>query len=175
MRHDDQAGPGIHDLTENFRQAEWTGERERDEVLFDEKIRGIRRGVYVHYLENDHAYPVHDRNGESKGKGKLLIRAHLASIKFGKFESGLVGRRSQDAKHMHRKDPSRPQNVIQIAPPAPGTFAECLRLAVVLDLTGRDKEDVRGAERHLRSEPRCAISWVMPLWRRRIAGATIGF
>jgi hypothetical protein len=141
----------VLDLTHELRTATWTGEWRKDKQLFDddEGIHGIDRGVYVHYLVNDHEHPVHDRNGEKRGKGKLLIHPNLGTIKFGKFEGGLIRRRSQDVLHIHRRDP-RSVRADKRFPLAPYTFRECVRLALVLNLTDHCVSFVRYAERVLR-------------------------
>lgn len=141
----------VHDLTDQFRGVVWVGKPSQDLTSFQENIRRIRRGVYVHYLVNDHPHPVHDRNGERIGRGKRLILPNLATIKFGKFEDGLIQRRSLDALHMHRRDPLNP---LSTWPLTPQTFAECLKLALVLDLGERTKVEIRTAERHLRTQMR---------------------
>lgn len=147
--------PAVRDFTELFRKVTWDGHRAQDELQFGNDVRQIKRGVYVHVFENPHPHPVHDRNGERRAKGKLLIQSHGATIKFGKFEGGLIARRSQDVEHMHRRDPELVGQGIKVFPSHPGTFAECLRLALVLDLTSRSTPlVVRAAEKHLRSKVR---------------------
>ena len=116
----------------------------------------LEKGVYVHYLHNEHDDPVHDRNGEKEGKGKLLVHPRRGTVKIGKFESGLLKRRSEDAHHMHRRSPTPTGNAggaAHIFDPAPGTFADCLRFAFVLDLSSHDGQQVvRDAEASLRRQ-----------------------
>ena len=139
----------------------WTGSSNRDRVLaaeaLAEKLLDIRLGVYVNYLCNDHSLAIHDRNGEKVGKGKLLIRPHLSTVKFGKFEGGLLSRRSEDAHHMHRREvdsSSTAKGLPCIYPSTPSTFAECLKLSLVLDLSHTTSAVVRCAERVLRRDVR---------------------
>jgi hypothetical protein len=146
--------PEVRNLTDLFRAANWTGDFRQDKFLFDQRIRSIDRGVYVHYLENHHDHPVHDRNGERVGKGTLLMQPGLGAIKFGKFEDGLIRRRSDDARHMHRRCPSLTRSGVRVFDRAPHTFGDCLRLALVLDLTDYAVSIVREAERALRKHMR---------------------
>lgn len=141
----------IHDLTASFRAIHWTGCPGQDKRQAPSEMRAIKRGVYVHYLRNEHEHAVHDRNGEAKGRGKLLIHPGLSTIKFGKFEDGLVKRRSDDAKHMHRREAGVAWQPGLRRPASPHVFAECIRLALVLDLSEYDRHVIRKAERMIRS------------------------
>lgn len=126
-------------------------------AAFDPTVTRIKRGVYVHYLRNDHEHPVYDRNR----RGKLLILPGRTTIKFGKFEGGLIARRSEDARHFHRREFTDAPSPAADAAGHRGslqTFPECVRLALVLDLTGHRKVRVREAEGILRAGMRTFLA-----------------
>ncbi len=157
----------VLDVTALLRATAWTGDWTLDRDLFAASGHGrelaVDKGVYVNYFHNDHDYPVHDRNGEKMGKGKLLVRPRLGTIKFGKFESGLLKRRSLDAHHMHRRSPGTTATYVDGRVPvfesAPETFAECLRAALVLDLSDYDSVSiVRAAESTIRKRVRLFLT-----------------
>lgn len=137
---------GIYDLTKAFKAAAWTGRFKQDyDLLKDHDLLGcVEKGLYVHLLYNPTSAAVHDWNGK---KGKCLICPQRNTIKVGKFEKGIIRRRSQDADHFHElPEPGVPNSHDGVAAPAaPGTFASCLQLALVLDPVSRRscKFDVR--------------------------------
>jgi len=136
----------LHDLTTTFAATniDWSGTRKDVAQRFRPALREMRRGLYVQYLENHGTAPVYDKNREwSKGgAGRLVIHADGASLKPGKFKIGLITRRYQDAEHLHRA-----RGEVYGA-----TYADCLRLVLVLDMSGHGGGDdvVREGERILK-------------------------
>jgi hypothetical protein len=114
-----------------------------------EPMLTVHRGLYVQYLTNKSDRAVYDRNG----KGKLIIPKRGRTIKIGKFEGGLLARRTADAIHMHRrpqtKVPPHHNNELLYAPEL-GTYIDCLSFIVVLDMGSPPKKQVRAAEGQLR-------------------------
>jgi len=121
---------------------------------FTEKLKELRpmfavhKGVFVQCFRNDSPHPIHDRNGERRGAGKLLIRPRGRTIKIGKFVGGFLGRRNEDAVHMH----PRPAAAAAPFPMAPGTYLDCLELILVLDLSALADDLVTQAEDSLRAD-----------------------
>lgn len=148
----------MYDLTKEFKAVAWTGRLKQDRDLFKDNnlLCRLEKGLYVHLLYNSSQASVHDRNG----KGKCLIHPSGSTIKVGKFENGIIRRRSQDADHFHESPVPGVANGNEgvAAPAAPGTFARCLRLALVLDLSKQEIVQVRSAEKMLKHELRNFIA-----------------
>ncbi|WP_437479013.1 hypothetical protein WME75_31910 [Sorangium sp. So ce1014] len=134
--------PMIYDLTQALLnpQIPWSSSGSAITAHFEPWVCGIGHGLYVQYFENDAALPVYDknRNFARGGEGMLLIDPHGASLKPGKFQDGFLRRRRQDADHLHRTRKDQFGH----------TYRECLKLALVLDLTN-DRTLTRSATKEV--------------------------
>jgi len=119
----------IHDLTKQLRnkRIHWEDKATKLGEHFEPWILGFRSGLYIQYFENKNDADVHDKNRKFRvgGAGALVIHTQGASLKPGRFQGGFLGRRRQDADHLHRtrRDPFG------------ATYRDCLKLCLLLDLT----------------------------------------
>lgn len=112
----------IHDLTEVLREASFAGTTSEVHARFDPSVRDIRDGLYVFLFENRSSRRVRDNNT----RPKTVIGANGASLKPGKFENGFIVRMRNYHDHLRREDEGGGVEHV---------FQECLRLALVLDLS----------------------------------------
>jgi len=116
-------------------------------------IPAMLRGLYVQFFDNMSEQAVYDRSGGPEGGGKLLIKPRGRTLAFGSFVDGLLAHRDEEAAQMHRRPTVGSINPyskeFRFAADS-GTYAECLRLFVVLDLGSASVEAVESAEDALR-------------------------
>jgi hypothetical protein len=112
----------------------------------------VHRGLYVQYFENDDGSAVHDRNGEHRGRGKMIVASGGASVKVGKFQNGFLARRAEDALHFHRRPAEGvtvPYSDEFIYAPENYVYLNCLKRVWLLDLGCPSPEQLKKAERQL--------------------------
>lgn len=139
-------GMALTDLTRCFTSArvDWTLTGQAFVAQFKEHAR-VARGVYAHLDTNASELPIYDDNGP----GKVIILRQATALKFGKFEDPLPGRMRENYRHFHR----RPEE----GPPETGIFPEVLACLIVLDLSHRPREAIRGIETQWNRSIRAAL------------------
>ena len=79
-------------------------------------LNEIKNGLYLMLIENSINADIKDKNANKKSNttGKVVAPENSKTIKFGKFENGLINRMSGYSKHFHYSDnqPSE-ENVFQ--------------------------------------------------------------
>jgi hypothetical protein len=116
----------IHDVTTEFLAAEidWTLPSARCCAQFPERTRAMRDGLYVAVYVNESEHDVWDDN---EGREKVVVEARSSTLKYGKFEGGVVDRYKEQFEHLRRHPPGEPSQT--------WIFRELVRFVIVLDLT----------------------------------------
>jgi hypothetical protein len=112
----------IQDLSELLKGASFEGGKADVHARFEVSVLGIKDGLYVFLFENQSDRRVRDNNT----RPKTVIGTHGASLKPGKFENGFIVRMRNYHDHLRRENEGGQVDHV---------FQECLRLALVLDLS----------------------------------------
>jgi hypothetical protein len=117
------------------RNLDWRLTGEAFNSQFDQEIRELRFGIYARIDDNRRSpHPIWDRNG----RGKIIVLGSAAALKFGKFVGGVAARMRQNYTHFHRRPAGETHQE--------GIFPEVMDDFFVVDLTHREKHDIRPIE-----------------------------
>ncbi len=137
----------LKDLTKHFKNPNinWRLRGQAFAQQFPVEVQQVHFGLYAHLDTNESPLPIYDRNGP----GKVIVLAETTALKVGKFVGGLAARMLQNYDHFHRRPLGTPAEE--------GIFPDVLRCLLVLDLSHRPKESIRGLETAWKQEIRALL------------------